>query len=329
MLLFYFIEEKNKSSGCCGDRGPMGGAAVSGECNRKPPHTHIYCSFLFLVEWCGVCVVLERGIGIPRECPFSCVPVFCQGRGWGAFGFRGRDGGRCSHLGKRFHQLSHDPRQTAPNVSRWNGGLQSMPYLRFCQSDLQQHVTRQPSPAASWSVWTFGHDDVPVNARFSSVCRRRESVTSWLPVPCLTSTTSPTWVTSLGVSSALTSSPGTPEVKKKRMQPNIQVRILTPKTAHSQCCSTSCQILPFARLESAVRVRHRWVWHSHRKQSQRRRPHTSADLRQVPRRSLEHLRVVPDRLWLFWPNHHRKADRVSKHTFIVQWGVKVFKGPNL
>lgn len=75
---------------------------------------------------------------------------------------------------------------------------------------------------------------------------------------------------------------------------------------------SSSKVRPPARLERAVCVWHRWVRHSYGEQGQRGGSDPAADLRQVSCRSLQHLQMVPDWLWLFWQNHHREADGVSE-----------------
>lgn len=81
------------------------------------------------------------------------------------------------------------------------------------------------------------------------------------------------------------------------------------------------QVRPHARLEPAVCVWHGRVRHGHREQGQRGGPDTTADLRQVPRHPRQHLQVVPDWVWLLWPNHHREADGVSSQ---FEFGLLLF-----
>lgn len=98
---------------------------------------------------------------------------------------------------------------------------------------------------------------------------------------------------------------------------HLSPSLAIPLSAHLPCPTvltprvSSSKVRPTARLERAVCVWHRWVWHSYREQGQGRGSDAAADLRQVPCHSLQHLQVVPDQLWLFWKNHHWEADRVS------------------
>lgn len=67
---------------------------------------------------------------------------------------------------------------------------------------------------------------------------------------------------------------------------------LHPSCANSVLLPLS-KIRPPARLEPAVRLRHRRVRNGHGEQGQRGGSDPAADLRQVPRRALQHLPVVP------------------------------------
>lgn len=89
--------------------------------------------------------------------------------------------------------------------------------------------------------------------------------------------------------------------------PSLCPIVLTP-------CVLSSKVRPAARLEHAVYLWYRWVWHSYREQGQRGGPDTATDLRQVPHHPLQHLQVVPDWLRLLWQNHHREADGVSSRS---------------